>query len=319
MGEFELIARYFTGAREDLPDSVVLGVGDDGALLSPDPQQQLVVSVDTLVAGVHFPADAPAGEVGQRALRVNLSDLAAMGATPAWFTLALTLPPEWDETRRRDWVSGFSAGLRAAAETYGCALVGGDTTAGPLSVTIQIMGQVPPGLALRRDGAAVDDFILVTHTLGDGAAALASLDRPGASAYLRERFYRPTPRLAEGQLLRGLASAALDISDGLLADLGHLCSASDVAAVVDVASLPLSEALRAEEPARAREWALTGGDDYELVFTLAPERMGELARLQAEGRISATVIGQICAGSGVHCELDGREYHPAGNGYQHFS
>ncbi len=319
MGEFELIARYFTSAREDLPESVVLGVGDDGALLSPDPEQQLVVSVDTLVADVHFPAAASAEEVGQRALRVNLSDLAAMGATPAWFTLALTLPADWDENRRRDWVGGFSVGLRAAADAYGCALVGGDTTAGPLSVTIQIMGQVPPGLALRRDGAAVDDFVLVTHTLGDGAAALTSLDQPGASAYLRERFYRPTPRLAEGQLLRGLASAALDISDGLLADLGHLCHASDVAAVVDVASLPLSEQLQTAPLEQARDWALTGGDDYELVFTLAPERMADLARLQAEGRINATMVGQICAGSGVHCELEGREYHPARNGYQHFS
>lgn len=319
MGEFELIKRYLTQAQETLPESVVLGVGDDAALLQPDCQQQLVVAVDTLVADVHFPAAAPAEDVGQRALRVNLSDLAAMGATPAWFTLALTLPDTWSANQRREWLQGFSIGLQAAAQLYGCVLVGGDTTAGPLSLTIQVMGQVPPGQALRRDGASVGDFILVTHTLGDGAAALAHLDQPDTSSYLYERFYRPTPRLGEGQLLRGLASAALDVSDGLLADLAHLCHASDVAAIVDVEQVPLSETLQAMPIEQSRQWALSGGDDYELVFTLAPERMETLARLQAQGQIQATVIGQICAGSGVHCELDGQEYSPARNGYQHFS
>lgn len=319
VGEFDLIYRYFAGEAGDaLPDSVILGVGDDGAIVQPVEGQQLVVSVDTLVAGVHFPEDADAEEIGQRALRVNLSDLAAMGATPAWFTLALTLPPDWDDNKRRDWVSAFSRGLGDCARQYACTLVGGDTTAGPLTISIQVMGQVPRGMALRRDGASVDDFVLVTHTLGDGAAALASLDRPQADPYLQARFYRPEPRLAEGVLLRGIASAALDVSDGLVADLGHLCRASDVGAVIDVAALPMSDALAAVDEHTRQQWALGGGDDYELVFTVAPDRLSDLASLQAEGQINATVIGRICAGSGVQCELNGQPYALTREGYRHF-
>ncbi|HEY7886090.1 MAG TPA: thiamine-phosphate kinase [Cellvibrionaceae bacterium] len=320
MGEFELIRHYFASANE-LPASVVLGIGDDAALLIPAPDQQLVISVDTLVADVHFPAEADAEDIAQRALRVNLSDLAAMGATPAWFTLALTLPAAWSSDERRDWVEGFSRGLRECAKRYECTLVGGDTTAGPLSITLQVMGQLPPGQALRRDGAAVDDFILVTNTLGDGAAALAQLTGSTDnehSDYLHQRFYRPEPQLAAGQALRGIASAALDISDGLLADLGHLCQASDVAAEIDVASLPVSAPVAQQALELQRHWALSGGDDYQLLFTVAPAQMSELAQLQAAGKIQASVIGRIGAGSGVHCTLEGHDYPVSEKGYTHF-
>ncbi|MDO3381182.1 thiamine-phosphate kinase [Gilvimarinus algae] len=323
-GEFELIDHYFKPAPDELaPDSVVLGIGDDGAIVQPDPAQQLVVAADTLVADVHFPADADPELVGERSLRVNLSDLAAMGATPAWFTLSLTLPPQWPEEARRRWVAGFSRGLKACARAYDCSLIGGDTTSGPLTVAIQMLGQVPPGKALRRDGAAVDDFVLVTHRLGDGAAALAALKgevsfAPEHASYLQQRFYRPEPRLLEGIVLREIASSAQDISDGLLADLGHLCAASDLAAEIDVAQLPLSRALEALPCEQAYHWALTGGDDYELVFTVAPDKMPLLAMAQASGEIDASVIGRIVTGAGVHCELDGKPYRLARAGYRHF-
>ncbi len=320
MGEFELIRRFFQRDSSENPQpGVVLGIGDDGALLEPPAGQQLVISVDTLVSGVHFPRDAAPQDIAERALRVNLSDLAAMGADPLWFTLALTLP-DADE----DWLRDFGRGLFSAARDFGCSLVGGDTTSGPLSLTLQVMGAVPPGLALRRDGASVGDFVLVTHHLGDGAGALAMLDgrwSPAAEhrASLQQRFYRPEPRLAEARLLRELASAALDISDGLVADLGHICAASDLGAVIDVDAVPLSPALRSfHDREQALRWALAGGDDYELCFTLPPARMPDLAMLIAEGRIHASVIGEMVAGQGVHCERQGQPYPLTTTGYQHF-
>ncbi|WP_020207988.1 thiamine-phosphate kinase [Gilvimarinus chinensis] len=324
LGEFELINQYFRPAA-DKPDgdAVVLGIGDDAALIQADPAQQLVVAADALVAGVHFPGDAEAELVGERSLRVNLSDMAAMGAEPAWYTLSLTLPAEWHEEQRRDWVAGFSRGLRQASEAFGCELVGGDTTSGPLHIGIQMLGQVPPGKALRRDGACVGDFVLVTHTLGDGAAALKSLNAPelwseSQCAYLFERFYRPMPRITEGVLLRDIASSAQDVSDGFLADLGHICHASDVGAEVEVERLPMSEAVRAVDLQSARGLALTGGDDYELVFTLSPDKMPELAMAQARGDIAATVVGRIVAGAGVHCLLNDEPYNLDATGYRHF-
>lgn len=320
MGEFELIKRFFwRDAAEDAHTGVVLGIGDDCALLQVPDGQQLAVSVDTLVADVHFPASAAADEIAERALRVNLSDLAAMGAQPLWFTLALTLP----ETNE-DWLRQFSHGLFRAAREFGCALVGGDTTRGPLSITLQVMGAVEPAQALRRDGASLGDFVLVTHNLGDGAAALAMIEQrlavaPEHQAYLHECFYRPVPRLREAQLLRGLASAALDISDGLVADLGHLCAASDLAAVIDVDQIPLSPALQSlADREQALRWALTGGDDYELCFTVSPEKMSAVAMLIAEGQLEAKVIGELVAGSGVHCEREGDAFQLTETGYQHF-
>ena len=321
MNEFELIRQFFQREQAENPHAgVVLGIGDDCALLQPLPDKHLAVSVDTLVADVHFPANADPEQIAERALRVNLSDLAAMGADPLWFTLALTLP-ETDE----HWLRHFSRGLFRVAREFNCALVGGDTTAGPLSITLQVMGAVTPHLALRRDGASPGDYVLVTHYLGDGAAALAVIQErlqlsAEHEAYLRDRFYRPQPRLQEAALLRGLASAALDISDGLVADLGHICAASDLAAIIDVDSLPLSPAMQTiGDITQARHWALTGGDDYELCFTVAPEKMPDVAMLIAEGKLNASVVGELVPGRGVTCELQGEIFELTRQGYRHFS
>ena len=329
MREFELIQQFFQREQADLlleekaQVSVVLGIGDDCALLQVPANKQLAVSVDTLVADVHFPADAKPEDIAERALRTNLSDLAAMGAEPLWFTLALTLPKN-SEYVSEEWLRGFSRGLFRTANHYEIVLVGGDTTSGPLSITIQAMGAVESHQALRRDGASIGDFVCVTNYVGDGAAALAVIQNRLAlnsdhEEYLRERFYRPVPRLQEAKLLQGIASAALDVSDGLVADLNHICEASDLGAVIDVENLPLSPALLAmNNLQQARTWALSGGDDYELCFTLSPEKMPELAMLIAQSEINATVIGEIIAGSGVHCELEGEAFELAVQGYQHF-
>lgn len=321
MTEFDLIRRFFQREKIlDPEDGVLLGIGDDCALLQLAADEQLAVSVDTLVAGVHFPADAEAEVIAERALRVNLSDLAAMGAEPRWFTLALTLPSA-DE----DWVRRFSRGLFHTADTFRCQLVGGDTTRGPLSLTLQVMGAVKAAQAMRRDGANPGDYVLVTHCLGDGAAALAAIQGrlilpEEHREYLWQRFYRPQPRLEEAKLIRPFASAALDISDGLVADLGHLCRASDVAAVIHVEALPLSPAvLSLNDVDQARRWALSGGDDYELCFTVAPEHLADIARLIAEGKLHATVIGEVMPGAGVTCELEGEPFNVSKTGYQHFS
>lgn len=319
-GEFQLIQQFFQREQAEQPaNGVLLGIGDDCALLQIPQGKQLAVSVDTLVADVHFPADADAELIAERALRTNLSDLAAMGADPLWFTLALTLPDA-----NEDWLRKFSRGLFACAREYNIALIGGDTTSGPLSITIQVMGAIEPGTAMRRDGANIGDFVLVTNYLGDGAAALAVIQSriqcdEDSADYFYHRFYRPTPRLHESTLIRELASAALDISDGLVADLQHICDASDVGAIIDIENLPLSRAVQAfNHPIQAREWALTGGDDYELCFTVAPEKMADIAMLIAQGKLNATVIGEIVPGSAVICEWEGEPYPIAKAGYQHF-
>ncbi|MFC3116406.1 thiamine-phosphate kinase [Cellvibrio fontiphilus] len=323
--EFQLIQQFFQREQAENPAAgVVLGIGDDCALLQIPAGQQLAVSVDTLVAGVHFPKDADPELIAERALRTNLSDLAAMGADPLWFTLALTMP-QADE----DWLRGFSRGLFRCAREYGIALVGGDTTSGPLAITIQVMGACQPQHSLRRDGANVGDFVLVTHFVGDGAAALAAIQQEYSfadehRAYLHDRFYRPVPRLQESQFIRELASSALDISDGLAADLQHICTASDVGAVIYVEDLPLSPAVQSlleqssANQQQIYQWALSGGDDYELCFTLAPEKMPELAMLIAQGKLSATVVGEITAGNAVSCELNGELFALPKRGYQHF-
>ena len=320
LGEFQLIQQFFQREQAENPQAgVLLGIGDDCALLQIPPGKTLAVSVDSLLADVHFPADAAPELIAERALRTNLSDLAAMGADPLWFTLALTLPST-DE----DWLRAFSRGLFKCAREYNIALVGGDTTAGPLNIGIQVMGALEPHQALRRDGANIGDFVLVTNYLGDGAAALAAIQgRAEFSAecqdYLFERFYRPVPRLKESALIRGIASSALDVSDGFVADLQHIWRASDVGAVIYVEDLPLSPALLSlNNLAQAQQWALTGGDDYELCFTVAPERMGDVAMLIAQGQLQATVVGEIISGSGVACELNGEPFALTQTGYQHF-
>ena len=316
MGEFELIRRYFAAAPcAQAAEGIVLGIGDDCALLQPAPGMQLALSTETLVAGVHFPQPCDPFLLGQRALAVSVSDLAAMGAEPLGFTLALTLP-EADPA----WLEGFARGLSQMAGQCAIALVGGDTTRGPLSLTLSVFGQLPAGQALTRAGARPGDLLCVGGSLGDAAAALPLVlgqqVAAGAEAdYLLQRYWAPQPQLALGQWLRGRASAALDVSDGLLADCGHIAKASAVALQVERDSLPLSAALRTLAGERAVDCALSGGDDYRLAFTLPAQY---LPALQAQWP-EAVVIGRAVAGQGVQL-LDGagRRLDPPSAGYQHF-
>lgn len=316
LNEFELIDKYFD--RQPHGRGVALGIGDDCALLDIPAGHSLAVTVDTLIEGVHFPAGADAELLAQRALRVNLSDLAAMGAEPLWFTLALSLP-EADA----QWLDTFSRGLFDAAREYGCTLVGGDTTRGPLTISIQMLGAVDGAKALTRSGAKPGDQVYVTGQLGDGAAALAQLRgdahaQPIHANYLRERYYRPEPRLKEGRLLGGLATAAIDISDGLLADLGHICQRSGVGATVQLDRLPLSAAVRELDTDHDKlAWALTGGDDYQLCFTV-PTTCSELTAMIKTGTLDATAIGVIEETPGIRCLREGQMVSFQQTGYRHF-
>ncbi len=319
LGEFDLIRRYFSrigGARPD----VVLGVGDDAALLRMPADTELAATVDTIVAGRHFPPDSDARSIGHRALAVNLSDLAAMGATPAWATLALTLP-----AADPDWLERFSGGFAQLANAYGVALVGGDTTAGPLTISVQLMGHVARGTALRRSGAHAGDLLAVTGTLGDAGAGLALATGTHATEdgvvgrELRQRFEYPTPRVEFGAAARGIASAAMDLSDGLTGDLPKLAGASGLAAHVDVERLPLSHALQAfASPQQARDWALGAGDDYELLLAVPPGGYDELASLAAQLGLRLTAVGELRRGTGVSWALQGAKFTPPGRGYDHF-
>ena len=312
-GEFDLIARI--RARAGTRDDIVLGIGDDAALLAPPAGRHLVVTADTLNAGVHFPAGTAPADIGWKALAVNLSDLASMGAEPAWCTLSLSLPQS-----DKVWIDGFLDGFLALAGEHGITLVGGDTTRGPLSLSVTAMGFVDAGRALRRDGARVGDDVWVTGTLGDAAGALALLERDPAHA-LRARLDRPTPRVAAGRALIGLANACVDVSDGLLADLGHIASRSGVAAQVDVSRLPASDALRAafDEAARIALQA-GGGDDYELCFTAPLEAREHVEALSSQLDLRITRIGRLVAGEGVQAlRADGRPWSSARRGYDHFA
>ncbi len=296
-GEFELIARYFTG-RGAARDDVRISVGDDAAVVTPRAGAELVLALDTIVADVHFPADTGARFVGHRALAVNLSDLAAMGAEPAWALLGLTLPAA-DES----WLSGFASGLDELARRFGVALIGGDTTRGPLSATVTVGGWVPAGQALSRGGAKAGDDLWVSGTPGDAGAGLAILQgKIAASGASREellrRFLLPEPRVGLGLALRGIASACIDISDGLAGDLEKLCRAGGVGASLDCARLPRSAALleAAGESGSIRH-ALAAGDDYELLFTApagARDSIEDLARL-----VPVRCIGSIESEPGV--------------------
>lgn len=316
--EFDIIRRFFTRATKDR--DVLLGIGDDAAVIRPD--GPLAVATDTLVAGVHFPYNMPPDAVGYRSLAVNLSDLAAMGAQPRWCTLALTVSEaEADDA----WLAAFANAFLELAERYGVSLVGGDLTRGPLNASVHLLGQVDPARLLTRGGGRVGDDVYVTGSLGDSAAGLALFTEgvgdagPDHSA-LSARFLKPTPRVDEGRALGPLASAAIDISDGLVADLGHLCRASGCGAVIDVERIPLSaELLALFPPQAARGYALGGGDDYELCFTAPPAQARAIERVMGELGTSARCIGQLVRGEAVSCCRDGRPFTPPVSGYKHFS
>jgi thiamine-monophosphate kinase len=293
--EFDLIQQYFQRPCANRSD-VHLGIGDDAALLAPSPDMSLVVTVDSFVADVHFPLDTPPEAVGHKALAVNLSDLAAMGAEPMWLTLAITLPEV-----NGAWLSAFARGFFALADEYGVQLVGGDTCRGPLSITVQAMGRVPEGQALTRQGARAGEGIFVTGTLGDAAAGLQVYEgRLSGVDELLMRLERPTPRVAAGMALRGLASSAIDVSDGLAVDLGHILDASGVGAEIQVERLPLSTAFRELALADGWQLAVSGGDDYELCFTLPLSlEIDTLGRLDALD-CPCTRIGTVSAQSGLY-------------------
>lgn len=309
-GEFELIRRHAPPGA--LRPDVLLGSGDDAAILALPADKVLAATVDTLVAGRHFPHKTSAYDVGWKSLAVNLSDLAAMGAEACWATVALTLP---EDLRDRDaWMEDFAAGLQALATASEVAIVGGDLTAGPLSVTIQALGMLAPGKALRRDGALPGDVIAVSGSLGDAALALQMLEKGKTPpTYLLERLNRPQPRLLQGQELAGLAHAAIDISDGLAADLGHILAASNVGARIHAHQVPLSEAFRSHalQP-DGYQLALTGGDDYELCACLSPEVLKSLGR-------HWTSIGEVTEDPGLSVlDKEGQSIRLIKTGYDHF-
>ena len=298
-GEFEIIARYFAPLASKAPGA--FGLLDDAAVIAPGPRHELVVKTDAIVEGIHFLAGDPADLVGRKALRVNLSDLAAKGAVPRAYLLNLLLP----ENVTENWIAGFACGLERDQEEYGVYLIGGDTNAtpGPLSVAVTALGEIPTGQMLRRSGAGVNDRIYVTGTIGDAALGLAilqgTLPAPRAvdAAYLTGRYQLPRPRVLLGPRLIGLASATADISDGLVADLGHICDLSGVAAIVEAPSLPLSAAADALIGTMPELLAtmITGGDDYEILFT-APQAAAEpLAELARACDVPITPVGRIVA------------------------
>ena len=319
LSEFALIERYFRGRGAERGD-VTLGIGDDAALMRVPSGYELVAATDTLVSGVHFPPDSPPESIGHRALAVNLSDLAAMGARPAWALLALTMPQAEEA-----WLEGFATGLGELARTHEVALVGGDTTRGPLCISVQLLGFVPAGEALSRSGARAGDVLFVSGTVGDAAAGLAleqrRLNAPAeARGWLRERFLFPTARVALGEQLRGFASACIDVSDGLLGDAGKLASASHVGAELAWNELPVSEPLAALlGERRARELALTGGDDYELCFAVPPHNIARLLMQLPPQQWGYTRIGALRAAPGAVVVRDGTVMEFSHSGYRHFS
>ncbi|MFM2482270.1 thiamine-phosphate kinase [Celerinatantimonas sp. YJH-8] len=320
MGEFELIERFFCSSAKR--SDVVLGIGDDAALINPPEHHQLVVTTDTLVEGIHFFADIPPKALGHKALAVNLSDLAAMGAEPRWVTLAITLP-----SARLEWLEHFCQGFFELAEYYNVTLVGGDTTRGPLSITVTAHGVVPDGQAIRRDQGQIGDWVYVTGSLGGSALALRHLQGIQKLSGLTleqalNRHYFPHPRVLSGYGLRGIANSCIDISDGLWADLQHICERSGCAARLNTELLPLDPQVKEHcDPTLATELALCGGEDYELCFTVPEATKGALDVALSYSGIHFCCVGQLIPGNGqVHLFRDGEPYHLNRNqSWDHFS
>ena len=317
MTEFEIIERYFNFSKQAA--EVITGIGDDAAVIRPD-ASPIAISVDTLVAGVHFPLDTSPVDIAYKALAVNLSDLAAMGATPRWFTLSLVLPEADD-----DWLEKFASSLSDIAEQYHIALVGGDTTRGPLTITIQVMGALPKKGGVLRSTASPNEDIYVTGTLGDAAIGLLAYQDKIRLAneekkYCIERLNRPTPRLKIGQALINCATSMIDCSDGFAADLGHILQASDIGAEVTFASLPLSFAgnnwiKTGENP----ELIINGGDDYELIFTAPTQAAYEIKKIASELNVTITCVGSTTHTKGLQIYTeDNRVMSLTDVGYNHF-
>ena len=314
ISEFELIKKFFSNVGVQR-DDVVLGVGDDCALLRVPQDKLVVVTMDTLVEGVHFLADTDPEALGHKVLAVNLSDLAAMGAKPAWVTLTLTLP-----SSDHDWLAAFCSGFSALARRYQIQLVGGDTSRGPLAATVQAHGLIEPGKALCRNAARPGDLIYVTGVLGDAGLALHNL-KQGRDCGLRERLERPTPRLEVAWRLAGIAHACIDISDGLIADLEHICTASGVGAELSLDMLPLSPEVK-RHVANANDWMfpLAAGDDYELCLTVPPHKESQLRKAVSDLDTPLTLIGAIEQQTGVVClQADGIPLEPLPGCYEHFT
>ena len=305
MAEFSIIDTYFNRKNAN---SVDLGVGDDSALLTPPPQQQLVICADTSVAGRHFPLDTHPHAIGWKSVAVNLSDIAAMGAKPHSILLALSLP-QIDH----HWLKDFSQGLYDCCDQFGVSLIGGDTTQSPhLTITVTALGWIETGQAVTRAGAQVGDLICVSGTFGDAAFALQQMGHP-----LQKRLDYPTPRCQLGQQLKGLASSMIDVSDGLAQDLGHILKASGVGAVLQLDQLPVSSDIAKLEQEKKWQLALAGGDDYELCFTISPQNYHLLAQQKLD--VNLTIIGQITKNLGLTFFQNGVDYSIQFHGYQHFA
>lgn len=316
--EFDLIARHFTRPGRALRHTT-LGVGDDAALITPTAGQQLAVTSDMLVAGTHFFADTDPTDLGWKTLAVNVSDLAAMGATPRWATLALALPAA-DEP----WLTAFASGFFACADAFAIDLIGGDTTRGPLNLCVTLFGEIAPGQALRRDGGRPGDDIWVSGTPGLAALGLAHLQKRitlTAPDACLAALHRPQPRVALGLALRGIAHAAIDVSDGLLADLGHILERSACAAQMEIDDLPGAAFAQGADPAIAEASLLGGGDDYELVFTAAPEQRPAIDTLAQQLALPLTRIGQLVAGTPGQLALHrhGQPFALPRRGFDHFA
>ncbi len=317
MDEFALIRKFFDRPLKD--ESVRLGIGDDAAVIAPDPGRELICAVDTIVAGTHYPDDLPPFDVGYRSVAINLSDIAAMGGRPRWMTLALTIP-----NADTGWLSLFAEGLFTAAAEANVSLVGGDTTRGQTTVvSVHLLGDVDPHEAITRFGAKPGDSIFVTGTPGDAAAGLSLLesgsDQTGESEYLIGRFVRPQARVAFASSIASLASAAIDLSDGLYADLQKLLNASKAGARLELSLLPLSAEILAKiDYDDAVNFALGGGDDYELCFTASESDEVELHAIAKQNQMQVTRIGKVVSGDGIECSRDGAPFEYTDPGYRHF-